>query len=156
MSRYAEGTEVTAEKSRAEIERTLQRYGCEAFMFGWEGNHALLQFKAKERFVRFTLTMPDLSEFRMTDNYRTRNQAAQEKARDAEIRRRWRSLALGIKAKLDAVESEIATFEDEFMANIVLPDGQTVGQFMEPQIEEAYATGIMPSMLPALGPGSAE
>lgn len=45
------------------------------------------------------------------------------------------------------------TFEDEFMAHIVLPNQQTVGDWMRPQIEEAYQTGQLPPMLPALGPG---
>lgn len=36
------------------------------------------------------------------------------------------------------------------MANIVLPDGNTVGDFMKPQIERAYLTGAFPNMLPML------
>jgi hypothetical protein len=36
---------------------------------------------------------------------------------------RWRALALAIKA----VESGIATFEEEFLAHIALPNGSTVG-----------------------------
>ena len=55
-----------------------------------------------------------------------------------------------IKAKLEAVECGISCFEQEFMANIVLPDGKTAGDFMLPQIARAYATGIMPPMLPML------
>lgn len=39
------------------------------------------------------------------------------------------------------------------MAHIVLPDGSTVGQWMAPQIEQAYTTGRMPSMLPAITAG---
>ena len=35
MSRYAEQTSVAAERSRAEIEGTLTRYGATAFMYGW-------------------------------------------------------------------------------------------------------------------------
>jgi len=55
-----------------------------------------------------------------------------------------------IKAKLEAVEAGIAVFEDEFMANIVLPNGSTVSQFMLPQIAQAYESGNMPNMLPDL------
>lgn len=36
------------------------------------------------------------------------------------------------------------------MANIVLPDGSLVGDFMRPQIATAYKTGIMPALLPML------
>ena len=33
MGKYAENTEVSQEKSRAEIETTLRRYGAEAFSY---------------------------------------------------------------------------------------------------------------------------
>jgi hypothetical protein len=59
-------------------------------------------------------------------------------------------MSLVIKAKLEACEAGIAIFEDEFMANIVLPNGSTVSQFMLPQIQAAYDKGSMPNMLPDL------
>jgi hypothetical protein len=34
---YAANTTVAPEKSRAEIERTLRRYGADAFSYGYEG-----------------------------------------------------------------------------------------------------------------------
>ncbi len=61
---------------------------------------------------------------------------------------RWRAFNLVVKAKLEAIESGISTLEDEFMAFIQLPSGETVGQWMQPQIEAAYRTGTMPPLLP--------
>ena len=55
-----------------------------------------------------------------------------------------------IKAKLEAVESGISTVEREFFYDVVLPDGKTIGEWMAPQLEEAYRTGSMPPMLPLL------
>ena len=55
-----------------------------------------------------------------------------------------------IKAKLEAADSGISTIEREFLYDIVLPDGKTVGEYMAPQIEAAYTTGEMPPMLPML------
>lgn len=43
-----------------------------------------------------------------------------------------------IKAKLEAVESGISTIEREFLYEIVLPDGSTVGDWVIPQVECAY------------------
>ena len=63
-------------------------------------------------------------------------------------RQRWLSLALVIKAKLEAVVTGITVFEDEFMAHIVLPDGQTVDEYMRPQIAVAYEKDSMPKLLP--------
>ena len=62
-------------------------------------------------------------------------------------RQRWRALLLVIKAKLEAIESGISSFDEEFMSNIVLSNGQTAGDYWIPQIEETYRTGQMPPML---------
>ena len=59
MARYAESTSVSAEKSRGEIERILQRYGADMFSYGWEGRQAAIQFAAKGRRIRFLLPLPD-------------------------------------------------------------------------------------------------
>jgi hypothetical protein len=63
-------------------------------------------------------------------------------------RQRWRALALVIKAKLEAVESGITCFEDEFLAHIILPSGQQVGEWLRPQLKLAYDKGSMPALLP--------
>lgn len=126
--RYAEGTKVPVGQSRAELERILERYGAEAFMYGVDGDRAVIQFRASGRLVRFDLPL--------------------DKADEQETRRRWRALVLVVKSKLEAVESEIVTFEEEFLAHIVLPDGTKVADWMGPQLEEAYSTGQMPELLP--------
>lgn len=149
MARYAESTEVPADRSKAEIERTLRRYGADQFMYGWENTRALVRFRAHGRHVSFELPMPNRSEFTYTEARRQRRSADQiEKAYDQAIRQRWRALALVIKAKLEAVDTGITTFEQEFLAHTVLPDGQTVGQWILPQVEQAYENGAMPKMLP--------
>jgi hypothetical protein len=60
----------------------------------------------------------------------------------------WRALVLAIKAKLEAVEAGITTFETEFLAHIVLPDGRTVGEHAIPKLEETLR-GEIPRLLPA-------
>ena len=153
MARYAEGTQVAPETSRAEIERTLNRFGADAFMYAQDGGKAVVAFRARGRQVRFIVTMPDPGErrFRMTpERGLPRSDAAAREAWQGEIRRRWRSLALAIKAKLDAVESGITTFEQEFLPHTVLPDGRTVAQWAEPQVAHAYETGEMPQLLPGI------
>lgn len=39
----------------------------------------------------------------------------------------------------------------EEAADIVLPNNQSVGEWLRPQIEEAYESKAMPRMLPAMG-----
>jgi len=70
-----------------------------------------------------------------------------QKAWEQAGRQRWRALALAVKAKLEAVESQITSFETEFMAHIVMPNGKTAGEILLPQIEDSYKNGKMPSLL---------
>lgn len=151
---YAEGTSVAPDRSRDEIERTLRRYGAEAFMYGWDADRAMIQFTASGRLIRFLVAMPDRSarEFTHTPTGKPRKAGPATEAWDQACRQRWRALALVIKAKLEAVASGIALFEDEFLAQTVLPDGSTAGEWIRPQIEVAYAERRMPSALPELGP----
>ena len=150
MNRYAENTTVSSDKSRVEIERTLARYGAQQFVYGWEEGRALIGFSMQERQVRFILEMPDRNDRQFTHTPARgteRSPTQAETEYDKAVRQRWRALALVVKAKLEAVESGITEFEDEFLAHIVLPDGQTVGSFMRPQVEAAYIRGTIPRML---------
>lgn len=149
---YAQNTSVSTDKSRAEIERTLQRYGADQFMYGWDHSQAVVGFRMSGRQIKFLLPMPDRhdDEFRLTPTGKERAESAAHKEWEQACRQKWRALALVIKAKLEAVDAGIAVFEDEFMANIVLPNGSTVSQFMLPQIAQAYERGSMPNMLPDL------
>jgi hypothetical protein len=54
---------------------------------------------------------------------------------------------LVIKAKLEGVASGIETFDQAFMAHILLPNGETTGEQLIPQIQIAYKTGAMPTLL---------
>ena len=154
---YAENTAVTSERSRAEIERTLSRYGADSFVYGWDRGMAMVGFRVNTRQVKFLIPLPDRNdkEFKYTPARGQRRSDSQaEAAYEQAVKQKWRALSLVVKAKLEAVESGITTFDEEFMAHIVLPNGQTTGEVMVPQIEEAYATGKMPAMLPQLGSGS--
>lgn len=154
MGTYAQSTSVASDKSRSEIERTLTRYGAESFMYGWDQSRALVGFVVNDRQIRFVLPMPDRNarEFTHTTarGYRREPKAAEE-AYEQAIRQRWRALALVIKAKLEAVEAGIVTFEEEFLAHFLLPGGHTVGDLVVPQIEHAYATGSIPALMPTGG-----
>lgn len=149
-ARYAENTQVSSDRSRAEIERTLRRYGATAFAYGWDAEAATLMFEIANRRVMFRLPMPNPADkaFTLTPTGKGRSAAAAEAAHEQAVRQRWRALALVIKAKLEAVAAGITTVEQEFLAHIVLPDGRTVGQHTQPVIAAAYETGEMRPMLP--------
>lgn len=138
---YAEGTTVAPEKSRAEIESTLKRYGASHFGYLSSPEGATIIFQFKKYQVRFTIPMPPLDQFVKSEGGRSRTNVQADAARDKEERRRWRALALCVKAKLEAVESGITTFEAEFMAHIMLPGGDTVGNVVMPKINQAIEKG---------------
>jgi hypothetical protein len=56
-----------------------------------------------------------------------------------------------VKAKFEAVESGISAFEEEFLANVVVPGGKTVGQTVIPQLGQ-YTADQLPRLLPASAP----
>lgn len=148
--RYAAKTEVPADKSRAEIERTLQRYGADQFMYGWDGQIALVGFRLAGRMIRLRVALPQPSEFTLDGRGARRSPTSRQAAYEQAVRQRWRALALIIKAKLEAVAAGITTVEAEFLAATLLPDGRTAGEWLEPQIAHAYQTGAMPHALPGL------
>lgn len=149
---YAGQTTVSPEKSRGEIERTLTGYGATGFMYGWHEGKAVIVFEFHNKRMRFTLDLPTEAESARTPLGRRRHgKVAILKAYEQEQRRKWRSLALSIKSKLVAVQDGISTVEYEFLANIILPNGMTVGEWAAPQIDRAYESGNMPPLLSAPG-----
>ncbi len=151
MTRFANKTTVASDRSRAEIERTLARYHATSFMYAWAEGKAVVGFDMNNRRIKFVLPMPDRNDRQFTHTPQKNQERSEEQAEAAyeqAVRQRWRALALVIKAKLEAVESGICEFDEEFLAYIVLPSGQTVGQFMVPQVAIAYDGGAMPKLLP--------
>lgn len=120
---YAENTSVSVERSRSEIETVINRYGATHYAFSMEPGRATIQFLCRERKIRFTLQLPDISEKRFQKNgrgkLRTGNQilTVWEQA----CRQKWRALLLCIKGKLETVTSGIAEFEEEFLPYVVDP-----------------------------------
>ena len=146
---YAAQTKVPISRTKTEIEELLAKHGAVGFAYATESDRALIAFNMAGRRVQIMLVMPSVDDFARTPRNVRRSAAAQQSAWEQACRQRWRALLLIIRAKLEAVESGITTLESEFLANLVLPDGGTVGDWLAPQIDQAYATGKMPPMLPA-------
>lgn len=62
----------------------------------------------------------------------------------AEERRRWRAQLLLLKAKLEMIAMGATTVEREFMADMLMANGQTVAQQALPQLAAMYKDGKMP------------
>ena len=136
--RYAQETEVPAEKSKAAIEQLLISHGATKYATGWDSGHDTIQFELFKRTIRFVLPRPDRKDPRYTrDKHGWSLSPAKVTQKMAQgDRQRWRALYLVIRAKIEAVEAGIAVFEQEFLAFVVLPNGLTVGDSLVPLLQE--------------------
>ena len=151
MSRFAENTNVSPDRTEAEIRSVLRRYGATQYVSGWDLSAAMIGFTKGNRTVRFVLDMPSKNDksFTRTPTGRIRrNPNSVDEVYEQALRQRWRALLLVIKAKLEAVEAGIATFDEEFSSYIVLPGGQTVGEWLLPQLDACFQNRSMPALLP--------
>ena len=125
---YANRTRVPTEKTRLEIEQLVKKFGAKGFASGWHEGTARVQFFAHGRHVRFTVTTA--SDTR-------------------EGREKWRALLLLVKAKLVAVDAKIATFEEAFVGDVVLPEtGKTVWESVREPLKLAYEQNRHIPLLP--------
>lgn len=138
MARYAEGTAVDVEKSRAEMVGTLGRYNVRKFgwEFGDEGD--VLFFEIEGKAYKMLVRRPKASEF----EYNPRIAAGDLVLR--EWRRRWRAVGMLLKMKLEFAESGDSTIENELLPYLVLRDGTTLGDAIADNKVPLLAAGGKP------------
>lgn len=146
--RYAAQTTVKRDASLAEIERTLQRYGADAFLYGWHPEGAVIGFRWQRRQYQIRVPMPadTAAEFWETPTGRPRSSSAAHQLYEQAIRQRWRAMALYIKATLEAIELGIVSQDEAFLAFTMLPGGGTIGQRIA--VEQVLNSGELPPLLP--------
>lgn len=148
MGKYAKNTQVSVEKSKGELERILQRYGAQQFMSGWDQELAYVAFAINNRAYKMSLPLPSKDDFKMTPSKKwERSKEKMMEAWEQACRQRWRALLLMVKGKLEGIECGAATLENEFLAYACLPNGETVSQWLQPQMDKVME-GNMPKLLP--------
>lgn len=149
---YAENTDVAVEKSVAEIVGLIKRAGANRIAQVEEPGTLAFQFFLNDRMLRFRVSLPspaDIPQYN-PNNHQSRTNDQRIRLAQQRQRQRARALLLVIKAKLESVESGVETFDEAFLPNIVTPEGETVGDWLIPQIADAYLTGRVPTrLLPA-------
>lgn len=145
---YARTTSVPIDRSKFEIEKLLERYGADQFIYAQEAGRALIGFRYNGRVCRLTLPILPAKKFSLSPAGKQRTESQMDNAWAQDVRARWRALKLVLQAKLEAVESGISSFEQEFLANILLPNGRTLGEWAAPQIGKLVEAGSMPALLP--------
>jgi hypothetical protein len=153
MGTYASQTSVSSENSRAEIERTLRRYGADSFAYMSSPGGAKVAFQYRGMQVRFELKLPDPDDREFTHHSKgARTPSARENLYEQAVRQKWRALALVVKAKLEAVESGIAEFSQEFYGYLVLPSGRTVFDDTIAQVSAVIEAGSTGRLMLESGP----
>lgn len=139
MPRYAEATSVSVDRSRAEIEKLLQRFGADSFGYAWDRGQECVSFVYQGKQVRLTIPLPK------RESYRSEDAWAKER------RRRLRVLVMALRALLVAVDDGLIGFEEAFLSWFVTPGGQTVSEQLVPRLEAAARRGELPLLLVAPG-----
>jgi len=149
IRKYAEGTTVSVEKSKAEIESTATRYGATEYAQGWSGDRAVLQFTIQGKRLKVVLNLPqrDDKEFLRDKRGNVRGPQARERAYDDELKRRWRVLLIRLKARLEELDDGTPV-EFALMPFLMLPNGSTLGEILAPEIDRVLQTGTLPPLLP--------
>lgn len=130
---YAQRTKVPIERTKTEIESELRKHKADRFAYLADPDRAVVAFELEGRRIRFVLPLP-----------------VGEKLGDQQERRAlWRALFLCIKAKLESVVSGIETFEEAFLAHVVMPDGKTVYEHTSPRLAEIAKSGKSIPLLPS-------
>lgn len=127
---YAEKTKVPVSQSKGDIEKLVNKYSADSradFAIMQRANTVQIAFVLCDRNILFRMVVPD--------------DPQQERSM-------WRALLLTIKGKLESAERGIESFEEAFLANIVMPDGRTVADTTRPAIESSYQGNNVP-LLPS-------
>lgn len=135
--RYAERTDVPVDRSQMEVKKRLRDAGADQIAIFEGGDRSAVAFRLEDRMYRITLPLPKGPSVKV---------AAQEE------RRGWRLLLMLIRSKLEAVREGATTIEREFLSDMLMPEGQTVGEWINPQMRLAYESGKMPGTLMLEGP----
>jgi hypothetical protein len=134
---YAAETTVTVGRSQEEIVKTLMRYRVDQYSFGAGRTSAMVEFLISGYPVRIAVPVPARPEHPKMKSPTTGRMVDAEKAWDQVVRQRWRALLLLIKANLEAVEMNLLTVDQAFMAYLVTGDGKVLGDTVLPQYGRA-------------------
>ncbi len=148
---FAAGTAVSAIRSQEQIEATLAKYGATKFALMKEQGAFAIAFvipsQDEDKYplqVRFTVFLPTEEtigtvKVNKAGAHRRVTPAQAAATIEQETNRLWRSLALGIKAKLVLVDDGIETIDQALYAHVVNPaSGRTVYEETHNQVDESY------------------
>lgn len=139
---FAKGTKVAIDTTTQQIKAMLRKAGAVAFATMEEDTSGAIAFRLHDLNVRMTIPMPDRWHRRFThtpDRGLERSDEAAEQLWAQACKERWRALHLCVKAKLEAIDAGVETFEDAFLAHVQTETGETIGERIKPQLTAIVA-----------------
>lgn len=133
--RFAEDTKVPVGQTQGEVKDRLRKAGADQIAVFESEKKTAIAFRLG--WAMYRVTIPILKD---------------AKDRSQEERRAWRLMGLLIKSKLEAIREGATTVEREFLADMLLYNGQTVSESIGPELQIAHDEGQMPRQLMLEGP----
>jgi hypothetical protein len=155
ISTYALNTKVSVEKTRAELDSVLAKYGATARGIVVDDLAPAAQVAFQLHGLRYRIDVPLPPRTSGEPDNAPRGWSCWDdeergwwhtKQHEQALRTRWRVLLLLIKAKLESVSMGLSTAEKEFIGDLMLDNGHTVYTALGQQIERSIACGT-PLML---------
>lgn len=156
---YARGTEVSVERSQTELARLLDRAGCRKHSFSRDNDCGLswVVFVLEDRQYRIEVPQPTRADIRrrLDRGKLPKGWLGWDEARrtewvdrqvDQHAREAWRLIVLVTKAKLELVAAGFSSYQEQFLASLMLPDGALLGAAAAPAIAQAYESGSQPAL----------
>ena len=135
MARYAKNTTVPVARSKQKIEELLTSYGIEESFSGRSPRGDGIGWKYQGKVYKMSVPIPS-------------KDGKTEKQYEQELRQRWRILFMSMKMKFEEIDAGVISFEDQFLAQMSLPDGTTVADFMRlPENITKLEKSKMPKLL---------
>jgi hypothetical protein len=140
MSALPYSNTTSGDKALGEIQKILQRFGCGRFgvMTDWDAGVLLIQFELNGRQVSFPASFKGyaaewLKEKPYNSNYRYSRVEHEKRALEIGSVAVYSILRDWIKAQVTAVETGLISFDEVFMAHIMLPNGTRMIEHVKSQ-----------------------
>ncbi len=146
-------TSVPVTKSQGEIRELLAKHGCQEFGFGEAIDEngvpwAAVTFRHNHVAVRLRVPLKKPKAGELAAKVRRARSKTEDEIRfevmEQEAKRIWRVMAHNLKARMVAVDEEVETFEEAFLAHIVNIDtGMTIYEQLVQQGEVQLASPLL-------------
>lgn len=143
MSRAYSGTDVSAVRSQEHIRALLRKCSAEGMQFHESFNERVVRVTFGIRIEEHPYVVSIQARIPEAERYQKRgrgmceiSEGAFQAAQERNERSSWRALFFAIKSRLESVDYGIETFEQAFLAHIVVgKNGKTIGDSLIPQLQ---------------------